>query len=99
MAIDDLIRDSAPVSPLPPSNTDAEEAVLGSVLIDHESLGKVAAFLRQEDFYRERNGTIYAAMLALYERREPVDYMTLSDELSRAGQLEAVGGILYLGRL
>lgn len=99
MAIDDLIRDAASAGPLPPQNTEAEEAVLGSVLIDHEAIGKVAAFLRPEDFYRERNGAIYGAMLALYDRREPVDYMTLSDELSRRGQLDGVGGVLYLGRL
>ena len=73
--------------------------MLGAALIDREAIGRVAPFLRTDDFYRERNGSIYAAMLALYDRREPVDYMTLSDELSRAGQLEAVGGILYLGRL
>jgi replicative DNA helicase len=98
MAIDDLVREAAP-GPLPPSNPDAEESVLGAALIDREAVGKVAAFLRPEDFYRERNGNIYAAMLALYDRREPVDYMTLSDELGRRGQLEAVGGIFYLGRL
>src|SRR5438552_12655292 len=98
MAIDDLIRETAP-GPLPPNNTDAEEAVLGSALIDRDAIGKVAAFLRADDFYRERNGAIYDAMLALYDRRDPVDYMTLSDELSRQGQLEQIGGILYLGRL
>ena len=98
MAIDDLIRETAP-GPLPPHNVEAEEAVLGAALIDREAVGRVAPFLRSDDFYRERNGSIYAAMLALYDRREPVDYMTLSDELNRAGQLEAVGGILYLGRL
>ena len=98
MAIDDLIREAAP-GPLPPHNTDAEESVLGAVLIDRDAIGKVAPFLKPDDFYRERNGSIYAAMLDLYDRREPIDYMTLSDELSRRGQLEAVGGILYLGRL
>jgi replicative DNA helicase len=99
MAVDDLIREAAPAGPLPPHNTDAEESVLGAALIDREAIGRVAPFLRPEDFYRERNGTIYAAMIALYDRRDPVDYMTLSDELGRGGQLEAVGGIVYLGRL
>src|SRR5919199_3642646 len=98
MAIDDLIHEAAP-GPLPPHNTDAEESVLGAVLIDRDAIGKVAPFLKPDDFYRERNGSIYAAMLDLYDRREPIDYMTLSDELSRRGQLEAVGGVLYLGRL
>jgi replicative DNA helicase len=99
MAIDDLIREAPPGPPQPPNNTDAEESVLGAALIDREAIARVAPFLKAEDFYRERNGTIYGAMLALYDRREPVDYMTLSDELSRRGQLEPVGGILYLGRL
>src|ERR671939_426801 len=99
MAIDDLVRDAAPSGPLPPHNTDAEEAVLGSALIDREAIGRVAAFLRADDFYRERNGAIYAAMLTLYDRREPIDYLTLVDELSRNGQLDQVGGMIYLGRL
>ena len=98
MAIDDLI--SPPVTgPLPPSNTEAEEAVLGSVFIDREAIGRVAPFLRPDDFYRERNGAIYAAMLALYDRREPIDYTTVADELSRQNQLEQIGGWLYLARL
>lgn len=101
MAIDDytLIREAAPAVPLPPRNTDAEEAILGSVFIEHEAIGRVAAFLKPDDFYRERNGTIYAAMLALYDRREPIDYTTLADELGRRDQLEQVGGMLYLANL
>ena len=59
--------------PLPPHNTDAEEALLGSLLIDRDAITPVAALLRAEDFYRERNAVVYAAMLALNERREPVD--------------------------
>src|SRR5712691_2586611 len=98
MAIDDLIREASP-GPLPPQNTDAEEAVLGAALIDREAIIKVAAFLKSDDFYRERNGAIFEAMLMLYDRRDPVDYMTLSDELNRRNQLEQVGGILYLGQL
>jgi replicative DNA helicase len=85
--------------PVPPHNPDAEEAVLGSCLIDREAIGRLAPFLRPEDFYRERNGQIFASLMALYDRREPVDYMTLADELSRRDQLEAIGGVLYLARL
>src|SRR5581483_1596960 len=84
---------------LPPHNTAAEEAVLGSILIDAEALNRVAAFLRPEDFYRERNGVIYAAMRALHDRREPVDYLTLADELQRQEQYEAAGGLPYLSSL
>lgn len=85
--------------PLPPHNTEAEAAVLGGLLIDRDAVGRVAAILRPGDFYRERNGTVYAAMLALYERREPVDYLTLSDELQRTGRYDEVGGLVYLSSL
>jgi replicative DNA helicase len=98
MAVDDLIGPPL-TGPLPPNNVEAEEAVLGSVFVDHEAIGKIAPFLRAEDFYRERNGAIYAAMLALYDRREPIDFTTVADELSRQNQLEQVGGWLYLARL
>ncbi|HZU05836.1 MAG TPA: replicative DNA helicase [Chloroflexota bacterium] len=98
MAIENLPAERSR-EPLPPHNTDAEEAVLGSLLIDRDAIGRIAAFLRPEDFYRERNATIYAAMLALYERREPVDFLTLSDELQRTGRYEEVGGLAYLSSL
>ncbi len=84
---------------LPPHNTAAEEAVLGSILIDPECLNRLATFLHPEDFYRERNGLIYAAMLSLFERREPVDYLTLADELQRQNRYEEAGGLPYLSSL
>jgi replicative DNA helicase len=98
MAINNLSTERSR-EPLPPHNTDAEEAVLGSLLIDRDAVGRVAAFLRPADFYRERNATIYAAMLALYERHEPVDFLTLSDELARTGRYDEVGGLVYLSSL
>src|SRR5919109_64906 len=85
--------------PLPPHNTDAEEALLGSLLIDRDAIAPVSAFLRPEDLYRERNAVIYAAMLALNERREPVDIVTLTDELQRTTRYEAAGGLAYLSAL
>src|SRR5919199_1579273 len=98
MAIDNLPAEHSR-EPLPPHNTDAEAAVLGGLLIDRDAVGRVATFLRPADFYRERNATIYDAMLKLYERREPVDYLTLSDELQRAGRYDEVGGLVYLSSL
>jgi replicative DNA helicase len=77
---------------LPPSNVEAEEALLGSLLIDPEAIFDVAAFLRPAAFFRERNRWIYQAILALNERREPVDLITLTDELRRREQLDEVGG-------
>ncbi len=84
---------------LPPQNVEAEEAVLGSLLIDREAIGRVASFLRDGDFYRDRNREIYAAALTLYDRREPIDLLTLKDELERRGKLEEVGGAAYLASL
>ena len=66
-----------------PANPEAEEAVLGSLLIDPDAVLKVASFLEDGDFYRERNGWIYRAILDLHERREPADFVTLCDELER----------------
>ena len=81
---------------LPPQNIEAEQSVLGSLLIDPNAIITVASFLRAEDFYREQHGEVYDAMLALHERREPIDLLTVCDELQRREQLEAVGGAAYL---
>jgi len=82
-----------------PHNVEAEEAVLGALLIDPEALFRVASFLRPEDFYVQENGWIYQAILALHERREPVDFVTLRNELEARGQLGEVGGAAYIAQL
>jgi replicative DNA helicase len=82
-----------------PHNIEAEEAVLGSLLIDPDAIFKVASFLSPEDFYREKNGWIYEAIRDLHNRREPADFVTLCDELERRGQLEEVGGAVYITSL
>lgn len=82
-----------------PANIEAEQAVLGSLLIDPDAVVKVANFLRAEDFYRERHGWLYAAILSLNERREPIDLVTLTDELERREQLNEIGGPAYLNDL
>ncbi len=79
-----------------PSNYEAERAVLGALLIDPDAIIKVANFLRAEDFYRTRHGQIYEAISALNERREPVDFVTLVDELERNNRLDEVGGPAYI---
>lgn len=83
----------------PPHNIEAEEAVLGSVLIDREAVGRIATFLHAEDFYRERNRVVFAAALNLFDRREPTDILTVKDELERAGKIEESGGAAYLASL
>jgi replicative DNA helicase len=84
---------------LPPQNVEAEQSVLGSLLIDPDALLKVTPFLRPEDFYRETHGLIYRAIVDLHEQRQPADFVTLCDELQRRGQLEHVGGAGYLTSL
>lgn len=79
-----------------PSNLEAERAVLGSLMIDPDAIVKVASFLRAEDFFRERHAWLYEAMLALNERREPLDFVTIVDELERRAQLEEIGGPAFL---
>ena len=79
-----------------PHNTEAEEAALGSLLLDPDAIFNVASFLNPEDFYREKNGWIYDAVRDLHNRREPADFVTLCDELERRGQLEEVGGAAYI---
>jgi replicative DNA helicase len=79
-----------------PANLEAERAVLGSLLIDPDAIIKVASFLRAEDFYRERHAWLYEAMMALHDRREPLDFVTVVDELERHGHLEEVGGPAYI---
>ncbi|MGE5618291.1 MAG: replicative DNA helicase [Sphingomonadaceae bacterium] len=101
MAVDS-INTQNPIDRLPPQNPEAEEAVLGSLLMDPEAIGKICTFLKPEDFYRERNAVIYSAMLAIYGRtapQEPVDFLTVSDELRRTGRYEEVGGLAYLSHL
>lgn len=89
---------SAPLKSVP-ANLEAERAVLGALMIDPDAILKVANFLRAEDFYRERHGWIYDAMTTLNGRHEPLDFVTLVDELERRGQLDEIGGPTYLSDL
>jgi len=79
-----------------PANVEAERAVLGSLMIDPDAIIKIANFLRPEDFFRERHAWLYEAMYALNERREPLDFVTLVDELERRSRLADIGGPAYL---
>ncbi len=84
---------------LPPQNVEAEQCVLGGILIEAGALLKVIEILRPEDFYKEAHGIIYSAILNLFDRNEPQDLVTVHNELKRSGQLEKVGGALYLAEL
>jgi len=84
---------------LPPHSLEAEQSVLGAILIDRETIIEIAEFLQPEDFYRQAHGTIFRSMLELFERREPVDLVTVSETLERSEDLEQVGGRSYLSQL
>ena len=84
---------------LPPHDIEAEEAVIGSLLIDGDAIFKIAPFLRPEDCYREKNQWVYAACFDLYERNQAIDQVTVAHELGRRERLEAVGGAAYLSHL
>jgi replicative DNA helicase len=84
---------------LPPQSIEAEQSVIGALLIDRDAVIEVADFLRPQDFYRQAHGSIYGAILELYERREPVDIVTVSETLERSDALEQVGGSAYLTSL
>ena len=77
---------------LPPHNLDAEAAVLGSILIDPDCLLELTPFLRPEDFYRMAHRWVYEALVAMAERGEPVDFLTVASEMTRRGQLAEIGG-------
>ena len=82
-----------------PHDLEAEEAVVGSLLIDGECFSRLAHLIRPEDFYRERNQICFTACSALFERDEAIDQVTLARELSRTSQLETIGGMAYLSHL
>ena len=84
---------------LPPHDIDAEEAVIGSLLIDGSAIYQVATLIEPVSFYSERNGQIYSSCLELYRRNEAINQITLAQELDRQGKLESCGGAAYLSHL
>ncbi len=90
---------SAVPDKLQPHNVEAEEAVLGALLIDPDAVIQISTFLKPTDFYVQRHGWVFEAVLDLHERRQPADLVTLSDELARREQLEDIGGPAYLTSL
>jgi len=84
---------------LPPHDIDAEEAVVGSLLIDGAAIYKIATFLQKEDFYHEQSQWIYRACLSLYQYDEAINQITVAQELARQEKLEACGGAAYLSHL
>ena len=84
---------------IPPQNLDAEKSLIGAVLIDEEVLADVSENVNAADFYDKNHGIIFGAMMRLFEKRRPVDLLTLTDELKRKDELDAIGGSAYLTEL
>jgi replicative DNA helicase len=82
-----------------PNNAEAERTVLGAILVDNAAFNSAAELLTRDDFYREAHRRIFDAMAVLAEKSQPIDVVTLKDELIRGAVLEAVGGATYLGSL
>lgn len=84
---------------LPPQNIEAEKSLLGCLMIDPEAVLKVADFLNPRDFYKETHQRIYQAMVELFERKEPIDVLSVSSKLKEKDKLEEIGGAGYLTEL
>ncbi len=87
------------IGKLPPQAIELEEAVLGAMLLEREALSTVIDILSPEAFYKDQNGRVFQAMIALFNRSEPVDILTVTQELKRTSELEIVGGSYYVSAL
>jgi replicative DNA helicase len=87
------------VDRIPPNNLEAEMALLGSVLVDREIMGAVGEIVRSSDFYAHVHETIFSVLQELFDRGEPLDKITVAEELKRRNALERVGGLSYLSSL
>ncbi len=84
---------------IPPHSLEAEQSVLGAMILDKEAINTAIEMIRPHDFYREANKEVFEAILILFNKNEPVDLITLSEELKRRDTLESIGGVTYLADL
>ena len=84
---------------VPPHNLDAEQSVLGSLMLSQEAVLKAIEIVQAKDFYKEAHGVIYDVILALVDKGEPIDIITVSEELMQRGMLERIGGAAYVASL
>jgi replicative DNA helicase len=87
------------IDKLPPQNVEAEQSILGAILIDNEALPKALEVIDPDDFYKQSHRKIFQAMIELFEKSEPIDLITLTDNMKRQEELDAVGGVSYLSSL
>ncbi|MDD5341090.1 MAG: replicative DNA helicase [Patescibacteria group bacterium] len=89
-------KDQEILQKLPPQNGEAEQSLIGSLLIDKDAIIRVADIVEAEDFYFDKHRIIFEAMIDLYAKREPIDLLTLANRLEEKGKLEEIGGRTYL---
>src|SRR3990167_2837199 len=94
-----MVMNKVSADKLPPQALEVEKTLLGSLLIDREAINKVADLLKPEDFYQRSNQVVYQAVLALFDKRKPIDLLSLANKLEEMGHLEDVGGMAYLTSL
>jgi replicative DNA helicase len=79
---------------IPPQNVESEQALLGSIMLRPETLVEIMDILSPDAFYADKHKTIFQSMAHLYEKREPIDILTLSSKLRESGDLDRIGGIV-----
>src|SRR5579864_9155816 len=84
---------------MPPQNIEAEQALLGSIMIRPGGLHEILDIIRPESFYSDRHRIIYTVMLELFSKNNPIDFLSLSSRLKERGELEQAGGVSYLTEL
>ncbi|MCC6837145.1 MAG: replicative DNA helicase, partial [Bacteroidia bacterium] len=87
------------IGKMPPQAVELEEAVLGALMLEKDALTNVIDILKAESFYKDANSRIFGAIERLFTRSEPVDILTVTQELKKTGELEMVGGAYYITQL
>ena len=93
------MSDAVTINKIPPSDTKAEQAVLGSMLVDKEAVINAIEVLKPADFYRGDNAEIFGAMLDVYTKGDPIDFLTVKEALKLRGTFEKIGSDSYLASL
>lgn len=94
-----MAKKASGIEKLPPQNLEAEQSVLGALLIDKDAIIRVADIIKPDDFYKDAHRVVFEAMLTLYEKREPIDVLSLSNQLDSEHRLDEIGGRSYLASL
>src|SRR4051812_18704462 len=87
------------VGRVPPQNLEAEQSILGSLILDRDAIIKIADILGTEDFYEDKHRVIYQAIIRLYDERASIDILTVANKLEDGASLDKIGGMSYLTSL